>query len=519
MLASIAVMLVAVNLYVQSQGTQARIQRELSDRLGATLRIDRISVTPWWGLKLTGITMPQSDTSVTGDFLKADAFQLRIRFISLFSRQLVIKEVALIHPDVLWTQNASGKWRLPTLEPQPLVPSAATDSGSPPIADPHTFAPTATPELPHPQAAAEPDAPISGATPISSAEPESQAAADFTPEVRRVTLKNGNFRFLDTRGKPVATFEGVDFSSNLRNGTALRGSTSIAKIALRNRFFLELLQSPLRYDPVALEFSQISAQAGGGEVTGFFSMNPADPGSPFDVNVKFRELEADRVVTDAGGPAGMIKGRIEGELRAAGKTADPNALVGTGEIYLRDGEVRQYSLLMALGQLLQIDEFKQLHFEQAHFMYHIAPGVITVDEMLLSSANIRLSAAGTITFAGKMRLESQLAISESIRSRLFSVIRANFQPTEPEGYSAVRFQVSGTVDRPKTNLMDKVVGGGLNDLGDVIDSLLGGKKNDAARKARRAEQQRERSQQPEQPPPAAQPTEAAPPDPTTSPTP
>ncbi|MBA2743003.1 MAG: hypothetical protein H0U43_01585 [Chthoniobacterales bacterium] len=118
-----------------------------------------------------------------------------------------------------------------------------------------------------------------------------------------------------------------------------------------------------------------------------------------------------------------------------------------------------------------------------------------------------------------MRLESQLAISESIRSRLFSVIRANFQPTEPEGYSAVRFQVSGTVDRPKTNLMDKVVGGGLNDLGGVIDSLLGGKKNDAARKARRAEQQRERSQQPEQPPPAAQPTEAAPPDPTTSPTP
>jgi sulfite exporter TauE/SafE len=81
MLAFIAVMLVAVNLYVQSQGTQARIQRELSERLGATLRIDRISVTPWWGLKLTGITMPQSDASVTGDFLKADTFRLRIRFL------------------------------------------------------------------------------------------------------------------------------------------------------------------------------------------------------------------------------------------------------------------------------------------------------------------------------------------------------------------------------------------------------------------------------------------------------
>lgn len=509
MLAFIAVLLLAVNLYVQSHGTQARIQTELSERLGATLRIDRISVTPWWGLKLTGITMPQSDPSLTGDFLKADTFRLRIRFLSLFSRQLVIKEVALVHPDVLWTQNASGKWRLPMREPPPEISSAADDSGSASIADAHIVAPTATPE-----------APISAPAPISPTDAEAQTATDFTPEVRRVTLKNGDFRFLDMRGKSVATFEGVDFSSNLRNGTALRGSTNIAKIALRNRFFLQQLESPLRYDPAALEFSQIKAQTGGGEVTGSFSMKPADPGSPFDVNVKFRGVEADRVVTDAGGPAGMIKGRIEGELRAAGKTADPNALVGTGEIYLRDGEVRQYSVLIALGQLLQIDEFKQLHFEQAHFMYHIAPGVLTVDEMLLSSANIRLSATGTITFAGKMQLDSQLAISESIRRRLFSVIRENFEPTEPEGYSAVRFQVSGTVDRPKTNLMDKVVGGGLNDLGGVIDSLLGGKKKDAARKARRAEQQQqERSQQSAQPAPADSLTEAAPPDPTTSPTP
>jgi len=51
--------LIGVNLYVQSRGTQARIQQELSQRLGAPLRIQRISVTPWWGLKLTGITIPQ----------------------------------------------------------------------------------------------------------------------------------------------------------------------------------------------------------------------------------------------------------------------------------------------------------------------------------------------------------------------------------------------------------------------------------------------------------------------------
>ena len=63
--------LLGVNMYVQSQGTQARIQQELSQRLGTTLRIRRISVTPWWGLKLTGITIPQSQPGVSPDFLKA----------------------------------------------------------------------------------------------------------------------------------------------------------------------------------------------------------------------------------------------------------------------------------------------------------------------------------------------------------------------------------------------------------------------------------------------------------------
>src|SRR5436309_14964665 len=94
--------LIGVNMYVQSRGTQARIQQELSQRLGTTLSIQRISVTPWAGLKLTGIAIPQSQPGVGSDFLTAKAFRLRIRFSSLFGGHLVIKEVSLIDPEVTW---------------------------------------------------------------------------------------------------------------------------------------------------------------------------------------------------------------------------------------------------------------------------------------------------------------------------------------------------------------------------------------------------------------------------------
>jgi len=467
-LALLAVAVLGVNLYVQSHGTQERIEQELSQRLGTTLRIQRISVTPWWGLKLTGITMPQSDRGVSADFLNAETFRLRVRFASLFSGRLVIKEISLIRPKVVWAQDADGKWRLPSYVP--IAERGAVDERA------GSVAPLEAP----------PAATRSGAPGVAASEPAPATgnAGPFTPEVRRVNLARGDFRFLDRQGKPVATFEGVGFRSNLRNAVEIRGTASIAKVSLRNRFFLEDLKSPVKYDPSELDFSQIKARAAGGEITGRFSMNPADADSPFQVRVGFRDLQADRILEDAGGPAGMLQGRLEGSLEARGKTADPNALSGAGEIFLRDGQVRRYSLLIALGQLLQIDELSELRLDQAQVKYHITPGMVMIDELLLTSPNIRLSATGTVSFAGKLRLESRLAINERIHGQLFRAVRENFHPIDQPGYAAVDFQVTGTIERPKTNLMGKLIGPELKDLSGLLNDFLGGGKTERPAKKR-----------------------------------
>lgn len=478
-LALAIILLLAVNLYVQSQATQARIQQELSQRLGTTLHIRRISVTPWAGLKLSGITIPQAIPGVPGDFLEAKTFRLRIRFISLFSQRLVIKEVSLINPNVVWRQNADGKWRVPETVPPKSKSSIAVQppaSVTPPPAPPAMG--TASPVI----GAATPAHPKPSET---ESEMETASTGAFVPEIRRVNLSNGAFHFLDENGKVVATFLGVNFRSSLRNGTALRGTIKIEKTSLRDRFFLEHLQSPLQYDPTTLDFSKVSANADGGEITGSFSMRPQEAESPFSVRIQFHDLQANNIVTEAGGPEGIVRGRLEGMLEAAGKTADPNALAGHGEIFLRDGEVQQYSLLVALGQILQIEELTQLHLDQAHVKYHLSPGLVTIDDLVLQSPNIRLSATGTITFGGKLRLESQLALNEKVRAQLFRAIQENFQPTADPGYSAVAFQISGNLEHPKTNLMDKLVGQDLRDLGSVLNSLFGGGKSDHPKKKKK----------------------------------
>ncbi len=467
-----AMLVLGVNLYVQSQGVHRRIQLELSQRLGTPLRLRQISVTPWSGLKLNGITIPQETGKIGGNFLEARSFQLRVEFWSLFSNRLVIRQVSLIRPEVVWAQNSSGKWRLPELSPEERIsapaptPGTTTADNVAPAPPPTAPAPAAQTPSPNESLLASPPPPV------------------FTPEVQRVTLKDGDFTFLDSRGRVIAKFLGLDFHSSFRTATELKGNATVNKISLRDRFFLEKLESPLRYDPVELAFSNISAQCAGGMINGRYQMQPQAVDSPFTAEVKFRDLQVEKLVTNAGGPPGMIQGRVEGFLDAAGKTADSNALSGHGEIVLREGRLQQYSLLVALGQILQIDELTQLQLEQAEVKYHIDPGIVKVDEMILRSPNIRLTATGTVTFNGKLRLNSQLALNDKIRRQLFSPVRENFQPIpEPPGYAAVNFRISGTVERPKTDLMDKLVGQDLRDLGGVISGLFSHPKKKKAQPA------------------------------------
>jgi type II secretion system protein N len=470
-----AIVFIALNLYVQSQGTQERIQQELRHRFGAALKIGRISVTPWSGLSLSDITIAQGPAG-NANFLEAKNFALRVAFFSLFSRKLVIKEVTLVNPNVVWPQNADGKWRLPDLRGE------ESPSGPAVVLEPQNIAPGESEKAETPM----PETSIAAATKGPALRPERKTGGPpgFISEIHKVSLIDGNFRFLGRASEPVANFEGVRFRASISQPTALHGNARVEKVSLRDRFFLQQLRSPLRYNENGLDLSQISAHLGGGDLNGRFTMQPEADESPFHVEMKFRGVQADQIITDAGGPSGVLQGKLDGSLQTDGKTTDPDTLAGSGEVFLRDGQIRQYNLLVALGQIFQIEELTQLHLDQAEAKYHLAPGVVTIDELVLRSQNIHLSASGTVSFRGKLHLNSRLAINEKVRAQLFKPIRANFQPTGEPGYSAVDFEVTGTLERPKTNLLEKVVG---RDLKDLVNSFWGGGKGTKKKKDKGAQ--------------------------------
>ena len=88
------VLVVALNLYIQSPGSQARIQEELSKALRLPLRLTTVSVSPFGGLRITGITIPNGGAN----FLEAASFNAHYRFMPLLQGKLVITDMAVESP-------------------------------------------------------------------------------------------------------------------------------------------------------------------------------------------------------------------------------------------------------------------------------------------------------------------------------------------------------------------------------------------------------------------------------------
>lgn len=451
-----AVALLGMNLYVQSQGTQARIQQEIRHHFGADLKIERVSVTPWGGLKLSGITIPQTNEPGAPTFLDAKSLGLQLRLLSLFSHRPVVTAIVLVDPKVSWQQDTEGKWKLPGARELPIQTPPEQEDLAESSSSPVTLSPTPLPN--------EPMA-TNSATAVS---PTEKPGKHLAAEIRRFNMQHGNFRFLDRSGRLVAAFENVGLHSVMRNPSSLRGRATISQISVRDRVFVRQLTTPLRYESGELEFAQIAAELGDGQITGHFALQSETQDSPFSVEAKFRNVDASHLITDAGGAAGILEGKLEGDFQANGRTADANSLTGSGQVVLRQGQVRQYPLLVAVGQMLQIDELTQLRFDEAVAKYHIAPDVVTLDQLKVRSPEIQLSATGTIGFSGKLHLDSRLSISEKLYARLYKPIRVNFQPSDETGFYGIDFQVTGTIDRPKNNLLEKAVGGGLKDLINTI---------------------------------------------------
>jgi len=456
--------ILAANLYIQSKPTQSKIERKLSETLHMPLEIQRTSLTPWGGLSITGITVPQSQPDNPNNFLEAQECSIHFQLLPLFQRKLVIDRVLIDAPKVAWVQNANGRW---------VFPEAAPAAASEPAPVPPTPGETPSPE-PQPSPAPEASASPAPELPVESVKP-------FEVIMSRLKIRNGSFDFLDAKGRRVAMFTNVNVKVPSATPDLFNGTATCEKISFRDRMFAGELKTHFSYSRERLALSGLKVGIAEGSVTGDAVIKTSEPKSPFSADVKFEKVDINRLISEAGGPWNQAGGALSGYLDIYGQTGNAASINGSGQLVLSNGQLNQYEIFQMLGKILQIEELLQLNLEQASASWRIENGVILVDQLILKSANLRLTAHGTVQPDGRLDLDANLAINKKISRQLPDFIEENFIPVENSDLRSLDFKIYGTASRPRTDLESRVLGKDIEKkIGkkavDFLNNFIGGKK-------------------------------------------
>lgn len=443
--------ILAINVYVESDAIRTKLEAKLTSTLRMPCRITTASFTPWRGVRITGVTIAQPARPDVGNFLEASGFTASLKMAPLLSRKLVVKELVIDEPQVVWVQNPEGNWRLPTVakEEREQMESPAESEDEP--------APTT----------------LTGVEPGAEAPPRKP----FEILVDQFSIKHGSFVFLDPDQRSIASMSDVNVESRVANSRDVQGKALCAKIAIQDVVFLANLQTPFSYIAEELALPEMSATVAGGDVRGGFTLKTTEKDSPFTCDVKFDQVDLNQVVTEAGGLPGQAAGRLSGYLDLYGRIRDAKTCVGGGRIMLAEGQLKQYEFLKMLGQAMQIEELEQLNLRQAQVDFRIGEKKVWIDELKMASPNLSLTAHGTIRFDAKIDLEARLTINERITRQLPRFIAENFHPAEDPALRYVDFEVRGTVAKPKTNLMEQIVGRKIEQqFNDLFQNIFGAKK-------------------------------------------
>ena len=438
-LALAAVCVLAVNLYVQSAGTQKRIEHALSSALRVPVHVTSTIITPWSGLKANGITVPQIPPA-PGNFLDAASFSARFDWLALFKHRLDAGDLSLDEPKVVWFQSPSGRWELPRMSP---VPQASP-------------------------------APGAEKAPRTTGQP-------WAINVHKLTVTGASFDFWDDKGLLMLEFAGVQFDCLDPRASGTQGHAACKYVSLRDRLFFRDMRTNWSFELAALKLSSFQTALGGGEIRGDARVETQVRHSPFNVDVNFDGVNVDQLMIEAGQPAGQVTGKLKGWVDLNGNSGKRSSLNGNAHLELAGGRMQDIELFQMLGQGLQIPDLVELNLKTAVADARVVSGVVCVDKLLLESQNLQLAAHGTVGQGGKLKLDARLTIDSEISNRLPSFILTYFKTGATDNARYIDFGIGNTLTHPKTNLLENILGRRIEgQMTDLFKTIFGRKHKEPA---------------------------------------
>lgn len=426
-------LIVGINLYVQSAPFQSKISSELSRHLGQDVQIERCVYTPWGGFKVSEIRSGKPGDSLN---LGIEAIRIRPRLRSWLGGDWVLQEVLVENPRLVWNQNPDGTWRWGSKDSDP---------------DETTSTPDPTPArepTPRPETTPTPDAPT---TPSR-------------PPLERIRLSKGDLKFSTSDGKSLGHFLGLEMEGLFAADGTLTGQAEVEGIELPN-LPLTKVRAPVTIHPGGrLVTEKTEALWAGGSAR--LNLDWDDANSHFLGDLILRDAEVETLLQSLGQELLIGSGHLNGVLQLHGSTVDPAQIHGGGRIWIEDAVFEQIGALAAAGRFLGVAELIEMRFSDVHADFEVRAGEVHFEEILLYSQNFRIEMEGYCSREGQLDLKGRLSVNPELQRqlrRLPGSFDEHFhEDPVREGYRQVSFHVRGNLEQPQTDLLEKLLGGTLD---------------------------------------------------------
>ncbi|MFH1387151.1 MAG: AsmA family protein [bacterium] len=98
---------------------------KISESIHREVKINKVSFNIFSGIKLEGLYVGNRSGFAKRPFISADSIDLHYAFWPLFSRQIIIKEISLVKPQILVEKNARGEFNFSDMIAKPSSPNAS----------------------------------------------------------------------------------------------------------------------------------------------------------------------------------------------------------------------------------------------------------------------------------------------------------------------------------------------------------------------------------------------------------
>ncbi len=425
-----ALVLLCINLYLQSSGVQQRIRNAAIQALGSEVNIRSTVYTPWHGLVLRGISIPDPiDPKL--NFVEAAALRVRFALTPLLARRFAITECTLFEPKFIIRQLENGDWLMPLPAPRSRVAETAKDR--------------------------------SVAT---------GRGASFRAELQRFQLRSGNAVFLNAKNRAIVTLERVNISGQIASDNAVAGIFEVGRTDLFNSLKPRKVGGSFTWDGRVLDLPDIQGSLAGGKLAGKYRVETNEQ-PEFFLGMQLTGVLLRKLAEEAQVEPGKTEGSLQGSINLTGDPRDSRSISGEGHVQLVSAKLKPMEFLVKLGELLQIDELQLLELSDARVDLTIGGERVQVENIILKSNNLILVGTGPVRFNGKMNLDARLLFNVKLQNQLKGVLGQNLVDSEDPNYRQVAFTVTGRVDNPKTDLFDKLIGVKVGqDVGGILMNIL-----------------------------------------------